>query len=58
MKDGNHGKMLGNQKRFGRCRVPGHGAECPMTIEVQSTPTSRTTEKAAWNREADHELWD
>ena len=41
-------KMIGRRKRFGRCRVPGHGSHCEVSREIQSMPVSRAFEKREW----------
>ena len=37
--------MRGRRKRFGRCRVPGHGQHCEVSKDIQSVPVSKQTEK-------------
>ncbi|EBV0896196.1 hypothetical protein DNU48_22530 [Salmonella enterica subsp. enterica serovar Agona] len=38
-------KLLGDTKKFGRCKVPGHGCKCCVSKDIQSIPVCRTTEK-------------
>ena len=49
-------KMLGNTKRFGRCRVEGHGSKCECSIDIQSTAITRTEDKREWKAFIQNEL--
>jgi hypothetical protein len=39
-------KMKNANKKFGRCRVPGHGCKCEVSRDIQESFVPRTTEKA------------
>ena len=38
-------KMKNDNKKFGRCRVFGHGSRCEVSKEIQNSFVSRVTEK-------------
>lgn len=38
-------KLKNSAKKFGRCRVEGHGQWCEVSDDIQSHTVSRTTEK-------------
>ena len=53
-------KMLRSRKRFGRCKVEGHGDNCFCEVceEIQGTEFTRTQDKREWKKEVKEELED
>jgi hypothetical protein len=44
-------KMMRSQKKFGRCRVSGHGTNCEVSRDIQASTITRTEDKRTWKRE-------
>lgn len=51
-------KLLRKKKKFGRCRVPGHGSNCEVAHEIQSVPVTRSQDKLDIKKEIKEQLED